>query len=247
MLDAFGGAYGSFFSLLAEANPIKTVRAYLGPPVDFSSVTITKIGAIFYVAVFGGLILCALRYNFRQSIMLLLSLVIAIAPVSIFRTHANAIPGGRFLYLPGIFLVLLLCIGLNRLLVKVKNDNLFFSVSRYSLVLFWVYLLISIKFQNNWWMMATSISRKCIEQFSPYLDKGTVFYISNLPSRFKDGPYLLKSYALPYYYQDTDIKIKSNADILTLEKGKIVVVKSEIDASTPIVTSEKMTTVKFNY
>lgn len=247
MLDAFGGAYGSFFSMLAEANPIKAVRAYLGPPIGFSSATITKIGAIFYVAVLSGLILCALRYKFRQSIMLLLSLIIAIAPVSIFRTHANAIPGGRFLYLPGIFLALLLCIGLNRLLFKVKEENHFFSVFRYSLGLFWVYLLISVNFQNNWWMMATSISRNCIEQFSQYIDKGKFFYISNLPSRFKDGPYLLKSYAFPYYYQNEDMNIRSHAEILAFENGKIETIDGEIDTFAPFEASDKRITVTFNY
>lgn len=120
-------------------------------------------------------------------------------------------------------------------------------MSRYSLMLFWVYLVLSLSYQYNWWSLATSISRKCIEQFSQYIDKGKNFYISNLPSRFRDGPYILKTYAFPYYYQKNDINIRSNAETLSLENDRISVIKIEKDNFHLIKNTEREIDVNFKY
>jgi len=61
---------------------------------------------------------------------------------------------------------------------------------------------VSVSFQASVWARATAMAREGIEQFRPLVGSGVrEVFISNLPSSFGGGPFVLKDYAFDYYFR----------------------------------------------
>lgn len=230
-IPTFSGAYGNYFELIKGAKPLNMIHPFVFPPVNAWNPMIYQHGRTLFMVLFVLVITAALVSNPRESILNLIGFSASLIPVACFGIGSNSTGGARFLYLPGIFVAITLSIGICRIIKKKKvmnNRNIILNTFGVGgMVVFILYMLISLNYQKNIWAEASRISKQCIKQFSCYIDKGSHFYISNLPYQFHQGPYIMKSYAFSYYFYNHDIKVRSDNTWLNYRGGDIFEILKE--------------------
>lgn len=230
-ITTFGGAYGNYFELIKQAKPLNMIHPLVFPPVNSWNPIIYQYGRTLFMVLFVLVTTAALLSYPRECILSFIGLSVSLIPVVSFGIGSNSTSGGRFLYLPGIFVAIILSIGICRIIKKgktINSQNVVLNIFRIGgMVVFILYMLMSLNYQKNIWAKASNISKQCIKQFSCYIDKGSHFYISNLPYQFHQGPYIMKSYAFSYYFYNHDIKVRSESLWLNYRDGDIFIIRKE--------------------
>ena len=221
-LPAFGGSYGDYFSLLTETRPLKLIRPFFVLPIDISYPLIHWPGQIAYQVAVIFALTSAFRAHRRAFLLSLLAFGVTLLPVIIFKIGRYGTSGGRFIYLPGAFIVLILGLGFQNPLPHIKKIILGRVAGTILLLFFLSYSFISLSYQGRIWAKATAIASQAMREFSKHLDEGPRFYITDLPYWFVEGPYILKEYAFKQYFQRPDIIVRANNIEVAYQRGRVV-------------------------
>jgi hypothetical protein len=204
-LGAFETPYGNFFDLArmhaAPMNLAGFVRTTLWVPFDGIARSGGRALHGLYVLAVAVLAFAALRAAPRRTLLLALGFLVTLLPVVWTTASSAATSGGRYLYLPGLFVVAALACGfdgLERAMPRLGGRG---PVVTASLLAPLVGLgLLTLAWQRDMWLAASRVSRAAILAFEPYVASRRSVYIPNLPLQFVQGPYILKDYAFQYYY-----------------------------------------------
>ncbi|MFH2001297.1 MAG: hypothetical protein ABIK28_16565 [Planctomycetota bacterium] len=251
VLGAFHGAYGDFFDLARKVRPHRLVHAFFLPPVSWAEGVFSQAGCVLF-AVVAALALCAAVYRKPWSAWLLgVALFISLCPVMFFKMHVMNTEGGRFLYVPGIFMSILFAMGLARLIEGLGSKPwrrvALNRVAAVLVVLFFCHALQSLDYQKRLWKCASTVSRSCIEQFAGKIQDHRPCFIENLPSQLLQGPYILNAYSFPYYFHGQEIRVRANPIILSFDNGCLEEVEDELDQGRHGVPQEEEIRIVFIY
>jgi hypothetical protein len=226
VLSVAGGVYGGWWSLMSGApvadNLIHFGHAFLYPPVAHDAAWRTagasRVLAPGAVVVTVLLVGCA-WVRWRDALVVSIALLLALAPVLWVGVAPLSSGGGRVLYASGLFLALLLGLGVD---VVARRPS---TAMRMSLVAGCTWLglsyAVSLHSQRTAWGEAIRLSRAGIEAFRPWVGQTGAVHIRNLPFWFAEGPYVLKSYAFQYYYRPATVpSVTATAVSLTVIDGK---------------------------
>ena len=105
---------------------------------------------------------------------------------------------GRYMYLPGVCGCLLFAAAIDFLMGRGRLARIACASIAASV---FAAAIVSVRFQASVWSRANAIARDGIEQFRPLVGSGVrEVFISNLPSAFGAGPFVLKDYSFGYYF-----------------------------------------------
>lgn len=69
---------------------------------------------------------------------------------------------------------------------------------------------------------AVELSRRTLEAVEPHLDASHL-HITNFPAQFSEGPFVLKAYAIPYYFEGRHIpEIETSPYMLKYNPEKVI-------------------------
>jgi hypothetical protein len=226
LLPNLAGPYGEFGELARGGawleNLSSHLMAFLRPPLGPDGGLEVVLVAV-WIAALGCLLAAALRDAPRPTALRLAALLVGFAPILVMRTGAEAIAGGRVLYLPGALLVLAL--------VPAQEEG---SDARPWRAVAWAALLavalVSLVHQQALWRAATRLSRHVVASFEEHLGTARPIFIENLPGRFERGPNLLKIYAFRFYYRDAPVPpVRARLAVLAPDAERLRVVGFEED------------------
>jgi hypothetical protein len=196
---AFGGAYGNYFKLLGSISSINVTHAISDPPGVLQPSLFDTTLHTLYIAALLTCCAAAVCLTPRRAIALILAFGVAVLPV-LFVGQL----GGRLMYMPGVWLVLLICTGVaegERRLAGVGRGGMAGQFGMVALALVMcVYGLSGVMYQERVWTQATDVARQAIQLFGVYKERNSTFQVKQLPFHVS-GAYILKSYAFPLYFQ----------------------------------------------
>jgi hypothetical protein len=211
LLGALQGAYGSFSSLWREAHVFNNVWSYLRafvwvpsrpawPPQDIALTTVLSyafVGVVLPVALISLVWRCR-----RLAAVCGAGFLVSVVPVSWFGLSAQSTIGGRFAYLPAIWLIIALACGLaaaiDALPARFKVPAPL--IAGLVLPLTFGYMGASLLYQVELWQLACRLSKTTFEQVERYRGRtGMALEIENMPHISAEGPYVLKAYAFRFY------------------------------------------------
>lgn len=221
-LPGLKGPYGSFGDLILASHPLENGARFVSafarlpmPREPWLGTASMFLLAFFWVLVLGR----ALARDARRAALLLLGFATALAPIIFLRLEPGSTAGGRLLYLPGVFAVLLFTLAWRRS-----------PQATAVLVLFVALALPSLFFQRYLWSAAEDLSRKALARFDKALPATSPLWIPDLPARFEEGPYVLKGYAFRYYFgRRLTVPVRADGIILVWRDGQPVAIHSEPD------------------
>ena len=199
VLPGFAGAYGTAGFLFAHTpvltNVLAYVRAFATVPLPGVAMGTQPGQAITLLIVLTAVLVAALAWLRHRG----LAANPAIAPTLWAAPMPFGTQPGRFMYLPGVCGCLLFAAALDFLATRGRTARIA-GVTIAATVL--AAAVVSVRFQSSVWSRATAIARDGIEQFRPLAGSGVrEVFVSNLPSWFAGGPYVLKDYAFSYYFR----------------------------------------------
>jgi hypothetical protein len=213
LLGALQGAYGSFATLWRDAPVLANVWSYARacawvptrpawPPQDISLAVALRDA---FVAVVVPVALLSLAWRHRRlAAMCVAAFLVCVAPVSWFGLSSQSTIGGRFAYLPAIWFVMAMAVGLADALdtlpraTRGKLPAPLLAVG--ALLLTFGYLGASLQYQIGLWQLACGLSRSTFAQIEPYRGRRDIaLEIENMPHISAEGPYVLKAYAFRLY------------------------------------------------
>ncbi len=174
------------------------------------------------LAVFWGLsLLVGFLREPRRVLAAALGFVVSLTPVFFAHFDRGTTNGSRFLYLPGIFVVIVLVCAWHRF-----SDGLQVVAA----VTFSLLVLPGLVWQRGKWDAASDISRSAIREFARHLPGTTPIHVVDLPSSFEEGPYILKTYAFKFYFGKR-LRVPVEADALTIgiRSGQLVALRKVPD------------------
>jgi hypothetical protein len=147
--------------------------------------------------------------------------VVSFAPAFFAFFDKGTTNGSRFLYLPGVFAVLLLVCAW-----RGAPDG----VQAAAAATFVLLVLPGLVWQRRVWDTASDLSKGAITAFSTHLPGDRPFHVADLPSAFEEGPYILKAYAFRYYFGGR-LKVPVEAEAVTVgvRNGRLVALKTAPD------------------
>lgn len=147
--------------------------------------------------------------------------VVALAPAFFAYFDKGTTNGSRFLYLPGVFAVLLLVSAWRR-----APDGVQAAVA----MTFALLVLPGLVWQRRLWDTASDLSRSAIQNFSAHLAGDQPLHVADLPSTLEEGPYILKGYAFRFYF-GARLKVPVEAEAVTVgvRDGRLVALKTAPD------------------
>jgi hypothetical protein len=77
----------------------------------------------------------------------------------------------------------------------------------------------SVVHQARIWREASRLSRTAIDELRPYLGTAQPLFVTNLPTNFTDGPYVINMLAYRYYFQDAP-PVAARAMTLKYDRGE---------------------------
>ncbi|MBK9240754.1 MAG: hypothetical protein IPL75_10925 [Acidobacteria bacterium] len=248
VLPSLGGAYGSFPTLVADADIVANLGRYLLAfvAVPRPGFTPTASAGLVLVAVLVGLGLIIGWQVFRERRALLWlclgAFLVGLAPVIWLPVLAGSTAAGRFLYLPGLWICILAGAASERGLRR-DGASLLASLGVALLVpLLAAMALVSVTHQATTWKMAASLSRRGIQAFAPLVDQGlTTVYLPALPYWFAEGPFVLKSYAFGFYYAGRDVPAVRTHDMVVTRLGNRAIFGGWKDAAPQTALGPKVT------
>ena len=226
-LPVLEGPYGSFGELLQPrripANIWSYARSVLLLPTGLSGWPGHAIDGVNVLA-WAGLLARAAWLDTRRTAILALGFCASLAPVLWVGIEPRSLGQGRFIYLPGFFACALLAAGLG------KGWATGFAWERTAWAAVLAVSVLSIHHQRRMWGMATDLARSAIVGFESLLPADRPIHIRNLPFSFVGGPQILKSYAFGLYYGGRlGQPVRSDALLLRMEEGRIVIARKERD------------------
>lgn len=230
VVPALGGAYGGFGELLGRtdlpSHAASYARAVLFPfPGPHASVA--GAASALHGAALGLLALLALRRRPALALLSLLAFAVSLVPVIWSALPAGSTASGRYAYLPGAFAALLAAAGVAppRAAPAAATGRLGLLVSGGLLAA----ALVLVDAQRRAWGAASSLARAGVEAMRPVVGKADRLYVPNLPAGFAEGPYVLKPYALRFYFGVDRPTVRAEAVTLTLRSGRPEALSSEPD------------------
>jgi hypothetical protein len=209
ILPGMSGAYGDWRTLTGKSDWPRNAASYAValvrlplPGAEASSLVRYVCIAVPYMLVISGLFACALLARRRP--LLLAGSLVAIAASLVPVIWAAAAPGtsasGRFLYLPGIWVALMLAAALDSEMSAASRSRpiLLGIASAVSITV--LCQTASVLHQAHIWRAASRLSRETIEWMRPHRTLDRSLFIANFPAVFLEGPYVLKDYAFGYYF-----------------------------------------------
>lgn len=195
-LPGFGSAYGSVFALFLErdvwANSASLIRAFGAFPLP--GVTPGEPLSVIRIALAVGsatlIGVGAVKAAPRLALFAVVGLCVSLGPILPFDIEAGSSAEGRYLYLPGAFVALVigLAAGTTRAMAAMSLTIIGIGV--------W-----SVSHQVPQWRAATATSRQVIDEFRPFVGSATPgVYIPNFPYYLAEGPYVLEDFAFRYYF-----------------------------------------------
>ncbi len=213
LLGALQGAYGSFATLWRGAHVLANVWSYVRacawvptrpawPPQDISLAVALRDA---FVAVVLPVALLSLAWRHRRlAAICVAAFLVCVAPVSWFGLSSQSTIGGRFAYLPAIWFVMAVAVGLADALdtlpraTRGKLPAPLLAVG--ALLLTFGYLGASLQYQVGLWQLACGLSRSTFAEIEPYRGRRDIaLEIENMPHISAEGPYVLKAYAFRLY------------------------------------------------
>jgi hypothetical protein len=207
-LPDLGGAYASFLPLMRSADLPRNFFTFMRSTVvlplqllpsgwrELNHIPVQSLGACILAAVaVAGLV------NSVNARWAALAFVTCLVPVLWAGGGGPSTGGGRFLYLPGVWLALVLAYGCSWAIAQYTNGRrLPRAAVACGLLVGLVYMMASVAYQQQLWAAASRISRQVMARWPGELMQGSgPIWISNLPSRCIEGPYILKPYSFRYY------------------------------------------------
>jgi hypothetical protein len=128
--------------------------------------------------------------------------LVSVVPVSWFGLSSQSTSGGRFAYLPAIWLVMAFAVGLGGAIEALPKRVRWPAplVAGLVLVLTFGYMGGSLLYQVELWQLVCHLSKTTFEQVEPYRGRtGIALEIENMPHISAEGPYVLKAYAFRFY------------------------------------------------
>jgi len=226
ILPSLNGAYGTFPTLIANADIVGNLGRYLLAfvAVPRPGFTPTASASLSLVVLLTGLgaVTCWQVYRERRPMLwlCLCAFLVGLAPVIWLPVIAGSSSAGRFLYLPGLWICILAGAATER---GLRRDGAHL-LSSIGVALFVpalaVLALISVTHQATTWKLATALSRQGIRAFAPLVDQGlTEVYLPALPYWFAEGPFVLKGYAFRFYYAGHNVPVVRTHDMVVTRLG----------------------------
>jgi hypothetical protein len=238
MIPGLGSPYGTWPNLMSGANLGENVLRYMqsviGFPTPFDRAVRRlpfQLPGLLPLGVGIGLLLLSTHRGdgfrfvrpvttWRPVLIAMAACLISTLPVLWSPLPHRSTAGGRFLYLPGVWVSMLL--GLRyEAACQVPAAGAGRAGRRaafFAMALLCGYSLASLRFHADIWKASARLSRSVIRQFEPLLGSTAPVYIENLPFWFIEGPYVLKDYAFGYYYRERAVP-PVRAARLTLRYG----------------------------
>jgi hypothetical protein len=234
----FGGAYGSWPELMAGANLgtnlLGYMRSVIGFPTSFDAAARRAGVQLPGPILLGGasaVLFLSVRFNgasprvqpvgtWRAMSIAVATFLVSTLPVLWNSPAHGSTAGGRFLYLPGVWVSLLLGLRFQAswavpVRATARTGRRFAAAVA---TLLFLYSLGGLRFHAEVWKASARLSQSVIRQFEPLVESTVPVYIENLPFWFIEGPYVLKEYAFSYYYGDRPVPPVRAAQ-LTLRYG----------------------------
>lgn len=228
LLPGLGGAYGDLSTLMRGANVGHNLWTYVLAmgfvPVGhlFSSAASAERMGLRIGFMVALLVAFLNLWRDRWRIILLgtAGFLIALSPLLWGAYPLDSSGGGRFLYLPGAWVALMIGIGLGRAFERTIEHP---SHVRHAVIVViaavtFVYPLESLAYQSRIWRNGFAMARAAMEQVRPYAGSNQKVFITNLPFWFVEGPYILKDYAFTCYFGGT-IAVRARAMNVSYNNG----------------------------
>jgi len=222
----FMGGYGNYFDIVNISNfifyPVLSLNNYILEPFapNYYVPHLLFLFSLFLI------IYHALFKNFTTTLFFMTMYFVAIL------TTLYTVPNGRLIYFPSIFICIILAVGMvnwfNKILEDISGKKAYCIIIIFCIIIF-SYMYNYINYQRKIWSEASLLAKESIIQVSEYIKDSKKLYISNMPIRFVEGPYILKSNAFRFYYQDPKISVRSDGMILKYDKGNIVIAQRQKD------------------
>ena len=205
ILPGLGGGYGTIRTLFAQSsiahNLFAFARALLLPPLPdlvpgAAGILLRIVGGLFAAGLV-ALIVSGAVSRWRVAALCGAAVLTCLAPVLWATLAPGNTSGNRFLYLPGVWIAMLAAAGTERR-------------GRIVLPLIFAIALGSLFHQARIWRDAFELSRATIAQLRPYERSSGPLFITNLPGRFADGPYVLNPVALTAAFDGTLPPVEAN-------------------------------------
>ena len=216
-INTFGGAYGNYFDLLRSTNVLQNFGSFFGSFVRIplnqalpNFFLVNRLEQVSVIVLFAG----AFRFP-RRAMAVFTAFVLCLAPVLWFQLQARTTDGGRVMYSPGLLTGALLAMWFetpraNVTATKLLNaSDIIITLALFGLLGSGV---ISNRYQLSIWRKATELSRSVLRQVEPRLSEHALF-LTNMPSKFDEGPYILKSYAFQFYFEGQHIPVIRANDV----------------------------------
>lgn len=227
-ISAFGGAYGNYFDLIKDSNPYYLIHPFFIPALSIKTKLIYSWIQPIHFLLMSGAILSCLVFRPRSFLLLILAFFFALLPIMNFEIPINSSSGTRWLYLPSVVISILVTNAVYLFLKSEIQKSSKLSQSLFLIVpiTYLTILTLYVGNQRHIWKRASDISRSCIEQFAEVKDKGTHFYIPNIPHQFEEGSVMIASHCFNHYFHDNHpLYIRGRWFLLQDKENRIEVTK----------------------
>jgi hypothetical protein len=225
-LSALGGAYGSYFDLLQNMQLETILYPFHHPPIDTAWNPNSPLFGLVYRLIFFFFVLFGFIKAPRSAILLATAFFIALLPILTFQINLGSGAGTRWLYLPGVFVTLQLCLGFKAVLswiCKFKGEDctLQGEALLFGIAFFLGVMTVYTQNQRDNWNRACRISQSCMAQFAEVKGKAEYFNIPNLPHQFREGAVIVASHNFVFYFSDKTIRVRGELNLLQDNPGFI--------------------------
>ncbi len=226
LLPGLRGPYGEFATLVSGGagprNLLSHAEAFLLPPFGAHGPALAGLQLAW-----GGILLAfvvrAVRRDPSGTALRFLAFLASVAPVVALPTGPESIPSGRLLYLPGMFLVLLLAGG-------PAAEGRPTRSARAGATAVLTLAVVSVSWQQTLWRSASALCRNVVVAVEPYSSSDRPLFLVGLPLRFEKGPHVLKSYAFRYAFPGKVVPpVRADGVVLGLDPVRLRVVLREPD------------------
>ncbi|MGE3840969.1 MAG: hypothetical protein AB7I50_05225 [Vicinamibacterales bacterium] len=234
LLGFGGGAYGSFWDLVANANLTQNLASYvvalLLPPLPEGE-SLPGLAAIAFVRIpfllvcLPGLVVALFRTHATiPCVGVIACLLTSILPVVWFGVSPD--DGSRFVYLPGIFFGVFMALAWDAAWTRAGDSRRVAAVAALAIVVLggmtWSRL-----YQQQRWMIAFKLSREALTRMTSGLEEadrlGTrELFLRYVPDRLVHGPPVMKGYALQYVHNVPDDRIAGTSSTALVSDGSCV-------------------------
>lgn len=205
LLPGLSGAYGDVWTLLLHGSIIENTVTYVSaiarPPLpwhDISSITMFTMTTVRALSMCAWIALAMIVIWGRPRVfgVLLVTFAVVLLPVIWTPIPRDATASGRFLYVPGIWIALLVGFAVSRVSTDRLSRWVWMSgAAEGVLVVVLASQSLSVVYQARIWISASRLSAQVMNEMKPYGKFDRPLYLANLPAVFIEGPYILKDYA----------------------------------------------------